>query len=54
MPNPSNRLDAGERVFFDTQLIAIDKQAELINAAYELAKEHSKDFIVRFITIAAM
>lgn len=36
------------------KLVAIDKQAELINAAYELAKEHSKDFIVRFITIAAM
>ena len=36
------------------KLVAIDKQAELINAAYELTKDHSKDFIVRFITIAAM
>lgn len=36
------------------KLVAIDKQAELIGAAYELAKEHDKAFIVRFITIAAM
>lgn len=36
------------------KLVAIDKQAELIGAAYELAKENDKAFIVRFITIAAM
>lgn len=29
MPQPSNRLDAGERVFFDTQLVAIDKRTYL-------------------------
>jgi transcriptional regulator with XRE-family HTH domain len=36
------------------KLVAIDKQAELINASYELAKDHDKAFIVRFITVAAM
>ena len=29
MPQPSNRLDAGERVFFDTQLVSIDKRTYL-------------------------
>ena len=31
MPQPSNRLDAGERVFFDTQL---DRKSTRLNSSH--------------------
>lgn len=36
------------------KVVTTDKHAELICAAYDLAQDHGREFIVRIITVAAM